>query len=98
MSAARISEEPLHRLLASLPAPVRRTLEWLLRPELSWVRIPLGLLLIVSGFLGFLPLLGFWMLPLGALLLSEDIPMLRQPTLRALGAVQRWLDRMRRRA
>jgi hypothetical protein len=30
-----------------------------------------------SGLLGMLPLLGFWMLPLGLILLAEDVPLLR---------------------
>lgn len=34
----------------------------------------LGILLIFGGFLGFLPILGFWMIPLGLFILSYDIP------------------------
>lgn len=93
-----IDERPMRRLLAGLPGPVRRGVEWLRRPGAGWVRIPLGVVLILGGFMGFLPILGFWMLPLGALLLSEDLPFLKRPTLRALGAVQAWWDRRRGRA
>lgn len=93
-----IDERPLHRLLAGLPGPVRRAVEWLRRPGAGWVRVPLGVILILGGFVGFLPILGFWMLPLGALLLAEDLPFLKGPTLRALGAVQHWWDRRRGRA
>lgn len=96
--ADRTDERPLHRLLAGLPGPVRRAVEWLRRPGAGWARIPLGVALILGGFVGFLPVLGFWMLPLGALLLSEDVPFLKKPTLRALGAVQQWWDRRRGRA
>lgn len=39
-----------------------------------WVRLSLGFLLIIGGFLGALPVLGFWMLPLGLILLSADFP------------------------
>lgn len=39
-----------------------------------WVRISLGFLLVIGGFLGALPVLGFWMLPLGLILLSVDFP------------------------
>ena len=46
--------------------------------------MPLGILLIVGGLLGFLPVLGFWMLPLGLALLSLDVAMLRRPTARAI--------------
>ena len=41
------------------------------------VRIPLALLLIPGGLLGFLPVLGFWMLPAGLLLLAVDVPAMR---------------------
>jgi hypothetical protein len=34
------------------------------------VRISVGVLLVVGGLLGFLPVLGYWMLPLGLALLS----------------------------
>lgn len=87
-----VDEEPLRRLLAALPPPVQRAIAWLRRPGVAWVRIPLALLLIIGGLLGFLPLLGFWMVPLGLLLLAEDVPVLRRPTIGALGAVQRWWD------
>lgn len=38
------------------------------------LRAVLGLLLLGLGLLGFLPLLGFWMIPLGLALLATDIP------------------------
>lgn len=41
-------------------------------------RIVIGLALIVCGTLGFLPILGFWMLPLGFLVLSQDLPFVRR--------------------
>lgn len=41
------------------------------------LRLPLGLLLVAGGFLGFLPFLGFWMIPLGLLILAIDLPLLR---------------------
>ena len=85
----------LNRLVARLPGPVRLALAWVLRPEAKWVRIPLGLLLILGGFLGFLPILGFWMVPLGALLLAEDFPLVRKPTVRAIDAVESWWKRHR---
>ncbi|MNY79069.1 hypothetical protein D3C86_2195510 [compost metagenome] len=37
-----------------------------------------GGLLIFGGFLGFLPVLGFWMVPLGLFILSHDIPAVRR--------------------
>lgn len=41
------------------------------------LRLPLALLLIMGGLLGFLPVLGFWMIPLGLLILAIDLPILR---------------------
>jgi hypothetical protein len=41
-------------------------------PRHRFMRILLGAALILGGILGFLPVLGFWMLPLGILVLSHD--------------------------
>ena len=37
-------------------------------------RIATGSALVVGGTLGFLPVLGFWMVPLGLVVLSHDLP------------------------
>lgn len=37
------------------------------------VRLVLGLVLIAGGILGFLPVLGFWMIPLGIAVAALDI-------------------------
>jgi hypothetical protein len=42
------------------------------------LRVLLGLALIAGGLFGFLPVLGFWMLPLGLLVLSIDFPPVRR--------------------
>jgi len=47
-------------------------------PQRAPVRIALGAGLIAGGTLGFLPVLGFWMLPLGLLVLSQDLPVVRR--------------------
>ena len=47
-------------------------------PRSRILRITIGVLLIIGGFLGFLPILGFWMLPLGIIVLSVDIPLARR--------------------
>ncbi len=47
-------------------------------PKSKPIRIGLGIVLIAGGLLGFLPVLGFWMLPLGLLVLSVDIPIVRR--------------------
>ena len=87
-------DAPLRRLLTALPDPARRGYAWLSEPGRIWLRIPLAALLIGGGFLGFLPILGFWMLPIGLVLLSQDVPWLHRPTMRGLAAVQRWWDRL----
>jgi hypothetical protein len=47
-------------------------------PKSRPIRIGLGILLVACGLLGFLPVLGFWMIPLGLLVLSIDIPIVRR--------------------
>ena len=42
------------------------------------LRISVGVLLIIGGLLGFLPVLGFWMIPLGIMLLSVDFHIARR--------------------
>jgi hypothetical protein len=42
------------------------------------VRIAIGVTLVVLGVLGFLPVLGFWMLPLGLYALSVDFALARR--------------------
>ncbi len=41
-------------------------------------RLVLGVLCLLGGFLGFLPVLGFWMVPLGLIILSVDFPAVRK--------------------
>jgi hypothetical protein len=41
-------------------------------------RIITGTALIGGGILGFLPVLGFWMVPLGLFVLSHDLPAVRR--------------------
>ncbi len=42
------------------------------------LRIALGIALIFAGLLGFLPILGFWMIPLGVIILSVDLSPVRR--------------------
>lgn len=96
MSRQREPHDPrLLRLLDALPHRARWSYTWLVQPEARWLRLPIGVALIAGGILGFLPVLGFWMVPLGALLLGEDIPPVRRLTLRALGKAQQWWDATR---
>ncbi len=47
-------------------------------PRSRIARMTTGTLLIFGGVLGFLPILGFWMLPLGFLVLSHDLSVARR--------------------
>ena len=47
-------------------------------PQSKPLRIGLGILLVAGGLVGFLPVLGFWMIPLGLLVLSVDLPVVRR--------------------
>ena len=47
-------------------------------PQRASARVALGIGLIAGGTLGFLPVLGFWMIPLGLLVLSQDLPVVRR--------------------
>ncbi|GGH21958.1 hypothetical protein SAMN05444007_102336 [Cribrihabitans marinus] len=42
------------------------------------LRIVVGVLLILGGFLGFLPVLGFWMIPLGVMVAALDVELYRR--------------------
>jgi hypothetical protein len=62
---------PLYSWAVQAPAPLR------------WSA---GVLLIAGGVLGFLPVLGFWMIPLGVLFIASGSPRVREA---AKGAM-RW--------
>ncbi|TGV62913.1 hypothetical protein EN803_36550, partial [Mesorhizobium sp. M2D.F.Ca.ET.160.01.1.1] len=47
-------------------------------PRSRGLRIVIGMLLTLGGILGFLPILGFWMIPLGLLVLSYEFAMIRR--------------------
>jgi hypothetical protein len=82
-------ERRLGRLIRRLPAKMQAITRWLRRPASRWARIPAGVLLIIGGCLSILPVFGLWMLPLGLILLADDIPPLRRGRGRALDWVAR---------
>ena len=47
-------------------------------PASRLARTILGCALVIGGMLGFLPILGFWMIPLGLIVLSVDSPLVRR--------------------
>jgi membrane-bound ClpP family serine protease len=77
----------LSRLAKQLPDWAGRLVEWLRGPSSAFVRVPLAIVLIFGGFVGFLPILGFWMIPLGLALLAQDVPFLQGPMTRLI----RWV-------
>lgn len=84
-------ERKIPRKAADLLARVRR-------PEARWIRIPLGILLVLGGIFSFLPVLGIWMLPLGLLLLALDLIFLQNPVnLAILRGGRYWTSWRRRR-
>lgn len=47
-------------------------------PRSRRLRISIGVILVILGMFGFLPVLGFWMIPLGVLVLSYEFPTIRR--------------------
>jgi hypothetical protein len=84
-------ERRLELLIRRLPQRFQHTVRWLRRPSARWLRIPAGMLLIIGGLLSILPVLGLWMLPLGLVLLAEDVP----PVRRATDRVLTWIEHRR---
>ncbi len=78
------------RLQGRLPGMFSRFLAFMRRPAMLFVRVPLGILLVLGGIFSILPGLGIWMLPLGLLLLALDLPFLRAPLNSVLLQLERW--------
>ena len=79
----------LHRFEERMPAWMARRSRRLREPTARMWRIPTASLLLLGGVFGFLPILGFWMLPLGLVLLAVDFPALQPPLARML----HWIER-----
>src|SRR5215475_2975536 len=63
---------------SSMAAKIRFANRHFHLPQSKPIRIGLGILLVACGLVGFLPVVGFWMIPLGLLVLSVDIPIVRR--------------------
>jgi hypothetical protein len=61
-------------------------------PRSRALRISIGVALVLGGIVGFLPVLGFWMVPLGIIVLSVDLPIARRLRRRAVV----WWERRQR--
>ena len=82
----------LDELENHLPNWARGVLRRARTPYAVFVRTLVALLLIIGGIAGIvLPVLGFWMVPLGLALLAVDVPFLRGPLGRLLAYVNRKL-------
>ncbi|WP_298352346.1 hypothetical protein [Rhodoblastus sp.] len=68
--------------------PSSSWLDKLREPRRRWLRIPIGFALVAGGIFGFMPLVGFWMIPLGLSLLALDFP--------AVEKANRWIGRKSR--
>jgi hypothetical protein len=90
-AASQHHEQRIERLIGRLPERLQTTIRWLRRPGLRWVRVLAGLLFIAGSFLSILPVFGVWMLPLGLMLLAEDISPVRRVRDRFLN----WIERHR---
>jgi len=90
----------LQRLTAHLPRRLRAAIYGLRKPSARWVRLPMGMLFLVAGtILTPLPVFGFWMVPVGLVLVAEDIPIARTWVVRILDGLEKhrpdWFQRRR---
>jgi hypothetical protein len=81
-------EDRLNRLETRLPRVIATAVRFTRHPS-PYVRVPLGIGLVAGGVFSFLPVLGIWMLPLGMIVLSRDVPPLRHPANRMLAWIER---------
>jgi hypothetical protein len=82
-------DRQLDRFERRLPVRFVRIVRWMRRPSSTIVRIPVAVLLIGGGMLSFLPVFGLWMLPLGLVLIAQDVSILRPPLARLLAWIER---------
>ena len=61
------------------------------------MRIPASIALTGGGVLGFLPVLGVWMLPVGLALLAHDMPPMRRPLARVLHFTNHKIEQRKKR-
>jgi hypothetical protein len=84
-------DQALDELERHVPGRIQRLISRVRQPAARIVRLPLGILCILGSFFWFLPVLGLWFLPLGLLLIAQDVRFLRRPVGRmALYLLERW--------
>jgi len=72
-----------------LARTIYRMLYWGRNHVPPGLRSLLGVIFMIGGILGFLPILGFWMLPLGVAFIALDVP-------RARHRIDAWMLRLAR--
>ena len=77
--------DPPPRLRRRILHAVRAAIIWVDRRVPLGVRSLLGLVVAVAGLFGFLPVLGFWMIPTGLALIALDIPPWRRWLMKRIG-------------
>jgi hypothetical protein len=82
-------DEAYDRLEHEVPDRVARLLRWLRQPKVRAVRWTVGVLLIILSLFSFLPIIGIEFLPIGLMLIAQDVPFLRKPVAR----IMIWLER-----
>jgi hypothetical protein len=91
MKRTKTGKDEMDRAYAGLekeaPAWMARHIRWLHSPASRKFRLPIGILLIACGLVGFLPIVGYEFIPVGLLVISQDIPFLRRP----MGKFVLWL-------
>jgi hypothetical protein len=76
---------------SSMAARARRLFSRENLPRSRAARIAIGVFLVIGGLVGFLPILGFWMVPMGLTVLAIDIPVVRRFTRKVtVGAKRLW--------
>ncbi len=76
--------EEMDRFQNHIPTWVGYSLNRLRGDRATWVRVLAGVALIIAWAFFPLPVVGIWMLPVGLVLLAQDIPIVRVPIARLL--------------
>jgi hypothetical protein len=77
----------LDRLQERMPDWPARMLKKVRSPAADRYRVPAAIALTVGGVFGFMPILGFWMTPLGLGVLAIEVPVMRPPLARLLARI-----------
>jgi len=83
-----VSDTKPHHLKQRIAGITFRALRWGRDHVPPVIRSVIGLLFMVGGVFGFLPILGFWMLPLGVAFIALDLPFMRHK-------IEAWMDELK---